>query len=124
MFVPLAALMLSATLAQPPAGRTVNLVLPQELREDEIAWLVVTLGAMPRGAGIRITTPAGRPLGVISAYGIRPGQESGTYSVPLPPYAISGRRVSLRVAIEYNGKLRAPTKKEVKKVQLKVSATK
>lgn len=122
MFLPLGALLLSATLAQQPASRTVELVLPQPLRENEIAWVVVTLGTLPRGTDIRITTPSGRPLGVISAYSIRPGQES--YSVPLPSHAISGTRVSLRLSLDFNGKQRAPTKKEVKKVRLKVSETK
>ena len=121
MFAPLAAMVLSATLAQPPTGRTVNLVLPQELREDEIVWLVVTLGTVPAGAGIRITTPAGRPAGVISGYGLRAGQE---ISVPLPAHAVSGRRVSLLLSLEIHDKLRAPTKKEVTKVRLKVSPAK
>ena len=122
MRIPLAALTLFAILAQKPTGRTVTLDLPHELREGEAVWLMVTVGAIPGGAEIAITTPTGRPLGVISPYAIRRGQEAGTYTIPLPAAAISGRQVRLRLSLEHNGKQRAPTKKEVKKVEVKIGA--
>ena len=120
MNISLAALTLFALLAQKPTGRTVTLVLPHELRGDETAWLMVTVGAIPSGTEISITTPTGRPLGVISPYAIRAGREAGTYTVPLPAGAISGRQVRLRLSLDHNGKQRAPTKKEVKNVRVAI----
>ena len=100
--------------------RTVNLTLPHALRAGESATLLVSVGKIPRSAEIEITTPPGDLVGVISPYGIRPGNEAGTYTVPLPPEAISGRKVWVWVAISANGKKRAPTMKEVKRVRVVV----
>src|SRR6185436_20386879 len=95
------------------AALALVLTLPHALREGETAFLVVTVGVIQRGAEIEITTPAGRLLGTISPYGIRPGREAGTYTIPLPADAISGKRVSVRLSLSANGRKRAPTKKEV-----------
>jgi hypothetical protein len=115
-----AALTLFSLLAQEASGRAVNLALPHALREGETAWLLVTVGAIPRGAEIEITSPSGRLLGVISPYGIRSGNAAGTYTVPLPADAISGRRVSLLLILDLSGKQRAPTAREVRKVQVRI----
>jgi hypothetical protein len=120
MRMPLAAVALFSLLAQQPTYRTVTLVLPHALREDEAASLLVTLGAIPRGDEIRITTPSGRPLGVISPYGIPAGSEVGTYVLPLPAEAISGRHVCVRLSVIRNGKRRAPTTKEVKRLRVEI----
>jgi hypothetical protein len=115
-----AALTLFSLLAHEASGRTVNLALPHALREGETAWLLVTVGVIPRGAEIEITSPSGRLLGVISPYGIRSGSAAGTYTVPLPADAISGRRLWLRLMLDLSGKQRPPTAREVKKVQVKI----
>jgi hypothetical protein len=115
-----AALTLFSLLAQEASGRTVNLALPHALREGETAWLLVTVGVIPRGAEIEITTPSGRLLGVISPYGIRSGNAAGTYTVPLPADAISGRRVRLLLMLDLSGKQRVPTAREVKKVRVRI----
>ena len=52
--------------------------------------------------------------------GIRAGHESGTYTVPLPAGAISGKRVCLLVSLRANGAARAPTTKEVKRVRVAI----
>lgn len=117
----IATLMLFSLLAPHPVARKMTLVLPHAPRADESAWLVVSLGPLPRGAEIEITTPSGQLLGVISPYGIRTGSESGTYTVPLPANVIQGRRVSLLVSLDFNGKQRAPTTKEVKKVRVRLA---
>ena len=119
MLTQLAALTLCSVLAQPTA-RKVTLVLPHELRGDETATILVKVGVIPRGAEIAITTTSGRSLGVISPYGIRAGREAGTYTVPLPADAITGRRVPLLVPLHFRGAQRAPTAKEVKKVRVKI----
>ncbi|HEX3067662.1 MAG TPA: hypothetical protein VHX14_03730 [Thermoanaerobaculia bacterium] len=100
--------------------RTVNLVLPHALRPGEIATLLVTVGVIPRSGEIDITTSSGRELGTISPYGIRAGHESGTYAVPLPAGAISGRRVSLLLSLRANGKTSAPTVRQVKRVSVRI----
>ena len=122
--MPLAALALLSLLAQQPTYRTLTLVLPHALREDETAALLVTLGILPRGDEVRITTTFGRLLGVLSPYGIRTGQEAGTYVVPLPAAAISGRRLSLRLSVNAAGKQRAPAKNEVKRVRVEIATVK
>ncbi len=118
----LAILALFAVGAHHSESRTVNLVLPHALRAGETATLLVTVGVIPRSGEIEITTSSGHFLGVISPYGIRPGHESGTYAVPLPAEAISGRRVSLLVSLRANGKTRAPTMSEVKRVRVKIGS--
>src|SRR5436309_702359 len=116
----IAALTLFAVGVQHSESRRVNLVLPHALREGETAMLLVTVGVVPRGAEIEIKTPSGVEAGVISPYGIRAGHESGTYTVPLPAGAISGKRVCLLVSLRANGAARAPTTKEVKRVRVAI----
>jgi hypothetical protein len=68
------------------------------------------------------TTIAGKLLGVISPYGIRAGEEAGTYTVPIPPELISDKRLSLRLILDQHrrGK-RAPTDKELRGVRLTIT---
>jgi hypothetical protein len=120
MHAPLAAFTLFALLAQRPPCREVSLVLPHELREGESAVLLVSVGVIPRGARIAVTTPSGRLLGTVSPYGIPAGREAGTYTVPLPAEAISGRRVAVRLSLDWNRKQRAPTETEVKDVRVTI----
>jgi hypothetical protein len=124
MHAPLAVLVFFVVLAQSaPAtvGRMVTLVLPHPLRAGETAWIEVKAGTLNRGAEIEITTTAGRSLGVISPFGIPPGQQAGTYTVPLPADAISDDRVSLRLTLNQHGRAqRAPTAKEVRSVRVKI----
>jgi hypothetical protein len=124
MRMTLAAWALFSLLAQKPSYRTLTLVLPHALRGDETVTLIVTLGVLPRGDEVKITTTSGRPLGVISPYGIRTGQEAGTYVVPLPSEAISGRRLSLRLSVNAAGRQRAPAKNEVKRVRVEIERVK
>ena len=105
-------------------GRVVNLVLPRSLSADEVVWVELKLGVLERGAEIEVETTAGKTLGVISPYGVRSGNEAGTYTVPLPPEAISNRRASLRIILnQTNRTKRAPTAKELRSVRLKITAT-
>jgi hypothetical protein len=105
-------------------GRVVDLVLPRSLNEDEAVAVELTLGVLERGNEIRVETASGKLLGVISPYGIRSGQEAGTYTVPVPADAISDNRVSLRIILDRHrrGK-RAPTAQEVRSVKLKIIPT-
>ena len=101
-------------------GRVVNLVLPRSLNEDEGVAAEVQLGVLDRGAEIVVETMSGKLLGVISPYGIRSGNEAGTYTVPVPTEEISNNRVSLRIILNKRGK-RAPTTQELRSVKLKIT---
>jgi hypothetical protein len=103
-------------------GRVVNLVLPRSLSENEGVVAELKLGVLARGAEIQVETTSGRMLGVISPYGIRSGNEAGTYTVPVPRDAISNQRISLRITLSHNHRKRAPTTKEVRTVRLQITA--
>jgi len=121
MHAPLAALALFLAVAQHSTGRAVTLQLPHALRPGETATLLVSLGVIPKGARIEVTTPSGRILGTISPYGIRAGRESGTYTVPIPSDAIIGRRVCVTLSLAFGDTHRAPTEKEVKGVRVGIT---
>jgi hypothetical protein len=116
---------LFALLAQSACGADagkVSLRLPHKLQEGEQAWLEVRLGVVDRGETVAFTTPDGKPLGVISPFGIRAGEAAGAYTVPLPANALSGDRLELRIWLRHPGKQqRAPTADEVKSIDLKIS---
>ena len=115
------ALLVQTTSAGP--GRVVNLVLPRDLSANEAVWIELKLGVIARGAEIEIETTEGKALGVISPHGIRAGDESGTYTVPVPPEAISNKRLSVRLTLKQADRSkRAPTTKEVKNVRLKITS--
>jgi len=120
----LAALISFALLVQTAGapGRVVNLVLPRSLAENESVVVELKLGVLARGAEIQVETTSGRMLGVISPYGIRSGNEAGTYTVPVPPEAISNQRVSLRITLSHNHSKRTPTTKEVRSVRLQITS--
>lgn len=103
-------------------GRVVNLVLPRDLNANDVVWLELKLGVIERGAEIEIETTKGETLGVISPHGIRSGHEAGTYALPVPPEAISDKRLSVRLTLSHGRAKRAPTAKEVKNVRLKITS--
>lgn len=107
--------------AQAAAGRVETLSLPHALRAGESASLEIQVGAVSHGTEIEVTTTAGQLLGVISPFGVRRGNEAGTYTVPVPPDAISNNHVSVRLLLKYYQAQRAPTRKEVKSVRIRIS---
>src|SRR5882672_11426017 len=108
-----AAFALFALLAQsenPASADEMTLVLSHPLRAGEIAWIEVQVGPIGRGQEIDVTTAAGQELGVISPFGVRRGQDAGTYTLPVPGDAIRDGRVSVRLTITQPGEPpRAPT---------------
>ena len=103
-------------------GRVVNLVLPRSLHEDEGLAVELKLGVLERGAAIKIETTSGRNLGTISPYGIRSGEEAGTYTVPVPPEVVSNNRVSLRIILDQHSRgKRAPTDQELRAIRLQIT---
>lgn len=117
------ALLVQTTGGQQGQGRVVNLVLPREVSAQEAVWVELKLGVLATGAEIEVETTEGKALGTISPHGIRPGNEAGTYVLPVPPEAITDKRLSLRLVLKQpDSSKRAPTIKEVKNVRLKITA--
>ncbi|MDE1148156.1 MAG: hypothetical protein PW843_16270 [Azospirillaceae bacterium] len=105
-------------------AREITLTLPHPPTAGERVWLLVRLGPVQHGQVIQVSTPAGRRLGVVSPFGVRAGQDAGTYPLPLPGDAVEGQHLTLRLAItQGNGPPRAPTLAEVPEVSLTVSQT-
>ncbi len=103
-------------------GKAMTLVLPHPLRAGESAFLEVRVGRIRRGEEIKLMTPAGERLGVVAPYGLRAGAEAGTFTVPLPPAAIHGDRVTVTLTfVPAEGAPRAPTAQEVREVKLVVT---
>ncbi|MEA2892204.1 MAG: hypothetical protein QOI05_2997 [Bradyrhizobium sp.] len=112
----------SAALAQ-DAARSIALQLPRPLAANETAFIEVQVGPIGRGRTIEVTTAAGQPLGVVSPFGVRTGQDAGTYPLPVPKDAIREGRLSIRLTISQpGGSARAPTADEVRSVKLGVAA--
>ncbi len=102
-----------------PAEDVTTLVLPHPLAPGEAAWIEVRVGAVARGREIDVTTASGQELGVISPFGSRPGQDAGTYTLPVPPNAIRDGAVAVRLRITRPGAPpRPPTAEEVRGVTL------
>jgi len=102
-------------------AREVTLVLQQPLAEGELAWIEVQLGRIGPGQEIDVTTATGRDLGVISPFGMRAGQDAGTFTLPVQADTIVDGRLTIRLAVTQSGAARAPTPEEVRGVTLKVA---
>jgi hypothetical protein len=110
----------NAALAQ-DAARSMTLELPRPLAAGETAFIEVQVGPIGRGRTIEVTTASGQPLGVVSPFGVRTGQDAGTYPLPVPQEAIRAGRLSIQLTISQpGGAPRAPTPDEVRSVKLGV----
>ncbi|MFC5324176.1 hypothetical protein [Bradyrhizobium oligotrophicum] len=106
--------------AQAPS-EAVDLVLPRPLGAGETAVIEIRLGALARGQEVTVTTASGMLLGTVSPFGLRAGEDAGTYALPVPTDAIGGGRLTIRLSISQPGGSRAPTRQEVRSVTLKVA---
>jgi hypothetical protein len=103
------------------AARSMTLELPRPLAAGETAFIEVRVGPIGRGRTIEVTTVSGQPLGVVSPFGVRTGQDAGTYPLPVPHEVIRDGRLSIRLTISQpGGAPRAPTADEVRSVKLGV----
>jgi hypothetical protein len=83
------------------------------------ARIEVQVGAIARGREIDVTTASGQELGVISPFGVRVGQDGGTFTLPVPADAIRDGRIAVRLTItQYGAPPRPPTAQEVRSVKL------
>ncbi len=98
-----------------------SLVLPHPLGAGEAAWIEVQAGALRRGQEIDIKTASGQDLGTVSPFGVRDGQDAGTYALPVPEGAIRDGSLSLRITIsQFGAPPRAPTAEELRSVKLTI----
>src|SRR6202035_5276727 len=103
LFMALVLLFAAGQVARPDAARSITLKLPHRVPQGGSVWLEVAVGVVERGAEVEVATAAGRTIGVISPYAIQPGHEAGTYTVPLPPDAISHDHISLLISLRWDG---------------------
>jgi hypothetical protein len=107
-------LLLAGAADQAEPSDVIVLTPPRAAVAREAIWLKVTVGPLPRGALLRVTTEDGRPVGTISPFGATARQTSQDYTLPLPKSAGAGAPVRLRLELqEPNGTSRAPKPGEV-----------
>lgn len=111
----------------PPEGvssdGTVTVPLPIDIRSADRLALLISVGPLPRGAQITISSDDGAVLGVVSPFGPQASAAGAVYSIPLPQ-AVAGRArrsggVSLRLRLYAPGRPSAvPTAVQVSGVRL------
>lgn len=107
-------------MAQTSRDGEIVLTVPRPVGAGETVFVEVQVGAVPRGRSVEVTTAAGRSLGVIKAFGVRPGQDTGTHALPVPSSAIQDGRLALRLRVRQGDKLTVPTADEVRGVKLNI----
>lgn len=106
--------------AEAQGAREMVLNLPRPIGVGETAFIEVEIGALGRGQSVEIATAEGRSLGAISPFGVLAGQNTGTYTVPVPPDAIRDGRIALRFTITQGDASRPATTEEVRGVRLSI----
>jgi hypothetical protein len=116
-----AGLLLYASCGHAASGQSRTLFLPHRLRAGETAFLQIQVGAIGPGKEIEVTTDSGQVLGTISPYGLRTGQNGGTYSLPVPTTAFQRDRIVIRLTLTGSGiSPRVPNAAEVSGVVLTI----
>jgi hypothetical protein len=96
-----------------------TLTLSHPLKAGASPWLEVRVGPLTAGQRVRITTLGGELIGTIAPFGPAERQGGGVYSLPVPPDAIHGGALSLRVTVtQSNVPPRAPNATEVQSLRL------
>jgi len=108
-----AAVLLAAVEAQ-----AVELTLARKPAAHEEVWLEVAVGALPRGAVVRIDRPDGQLIETISPFAVRAGERAGTYRVALPQALAAKGNVEVELTVLGNGPPHHPTSEEVESVRL------
>ena len=108
--------------AEAAEGLDLDLTLPRELKAGETVFVELQLGLLSRGHELEVTTVAGRQLGVISPFGVRTGQQAGTFTLPVPPDVFVNGHVRLRLLLnQHLEKHRTPSAAQVKSVRVKIA---
>ena len=108
----------SAAILAAGHARAVELTLARMPVAHEEVWLEITLGALPRGAQLRIDAPDGTLIETISPFGVRAGESAGTYRVALPQNLVAQGKVRVDLAVLGDGPVHSPTSDEVDSVRL------
>ncbi|EGJ34404.1 MULTISPECIES: hypothetical protein [Moorena] len=92
----------------------VTLALPRTPAHDEAVRVRISAGVLPRRSSIVVRSMDGRILGTVSPFGVRPGQPSGVYTIPLPERVLKDGKVSLVLQLKQKGAkgVRAPSAEE------------
>jgi hypothetical protein len=116
-----ALLALVASLAHAADGAEIEqtLTLSHPLKAGVSPFLEVRVGPLTAGQRVRITTLGGELIGTIAPFGPAERQGGGVYSLPVPPDAVHGGTLSLRVTVtQSNVPPRAPNATEVQSLRL------
>jgi hypothetical protein len=110
------ALVTSARVAE--QAPVIELAAPRAAAGSESVELAVTIGALPPGARLALSTENGEVLGAVAPYA--PGSRSITATVPVPRSAIVDGRLRLRVEVLEPGGAppRPPRPGEVQRLEL------
>ena len=106
-------------------GRSMSLTLPKAPAQTDNIWLQVKIGNLAKGTEVEIWSVKGRFLGSISPFGAasRNPADSSTYTVPIPRDAVKDDRFEFQLVVKgLNNSERAPTKKDVRGVKLKITS--
>src|SRR4051812_36065286 len=76
-----------------------TLNLPRLPTADEMVAARVTVGVLPPRARVVVRTDHNEIAGTISPFGVRPGQNAGVHTVPVPARAVSQNKVELRFEV-------------------------
>ena len=95
--------------------REVTLTLPRTPAHDEAVRLIISAGVLPHGSSIIVRTMDGEIAGVVSPFGIRPGQPAGSYTIALPNTALKDGKVSVKLEVKQEGieEVRPPNEQEL-----------
>jgi hypothetical protein len=99
-------------------AQAVELTLAHKPAAHEEVWLEVAVGALPRGAVVRIDKPDGRLIETISPFAVRAGERAGTYRVALPQALATRGKVDVELTVLGNGPPHHPSPDEVESVKL------
>jgi hypothetical protein len=95
--------------------------LPRAANAGEALTVELTVGALPDSTSVVVRTKDGTIAGTVSPYGRRARQAGGVYTIPIPSGAQSEGKVALTLELrEKDGSVRAPQKKEIRIVKIKL----
>jgi hypothetical protein len=110
--------------ALPSTEKVVTLTMPKPLADGDQAIARVVIGSLPRRTRLTIRLPDGTTAGTILPYG-RNAERGGAYTIPIPSIAVVSDTVTLHIELrEPGGAKRAPTDRELEKVEISVQSRK
>ena len=97
----------------------VSIQMPRDPANDEDITANISVGILPQGATISVTTDDGKITGSISPYGYIPGAKAGNHAIPIERSAVKDGKVTLHMEVlERDKAARPPLKSEVEGAEL------